>query len=107
MAGTFGRVIQDKELQKIGVLNELLGVGLATAIGFCYGVIITSFTDRYGDGDWPTYEMTSRYNFIYCIMKIKAYSSKSLFYCIIYEEAIFASILFIAEVKLEPYGSVV
>lgn len=63
MAGTFGRVIQDKELQKIGVLNELLGVGLATAIGFCYGVIITSFTDRYGDGDWPTYEMTSRYNF--------------------------------------------
>lgn len=60
MAGTFGSVIQDRKLQKIGVLNELIGLGIATAVGFCYGTISTSLTDKYGDNDWPTNEMASR-----------------------------------------------
>lgn len=66
MAGTFGSVIQDKKLQKMGVLNELIGLGIASGVGFCYGTFSTSFTDKYGDTDWPTYEMVSRY-FIFVI----------------------------------------
>ncbi|XP_030760170.1 uncharacterized protein LOC115885405 [Sitophilus oryzae] len=60
MAGTFGTVIRDKHLQKIGVRNELIGLGIATLVGFCYGSIICVITDRYGTSDWPTYEMYSR-----------------------------------------------
>lgn len=61
MAGTFGSVIHNKSLQKIGVQNELFGLGLATFVGFVYGTIICLITDKYGNQDWPTYEMTSRY----------------------------------------------
>lgn len=60
MAGTFGRVIQDKLLQKIGVQNELIGLGIATLVGFCYGSVICIVTDKYGVHEWPTYEMISR-----------------------------------------------
>ncbi|XP_060520655.1 uncharacterized protein LOC132698534 [Cylas formicarius] len=60
MAGTFGSVVQDKHLQKIGVQNELIGLGIATIVGFCYGSLICLVTDKYGYHDWPTYEMYSR-----------------------------------------------
>lgn len=60
MAGTFGTVIRDSQLQKMGVKNELIGLGIATVTGFFYGMIICMCTDKYGDSDWPTYEMTSR-----------------------------------------------
>ncbi|KAF7267288.1 uncharacterized protein LOC143196408 [Rhynchophorus ferrugineus] len=60
MAGTFGTVIGDRHLQKIGVRNELIGLGIAMLVGFCYGSTICIFTDRYGTQDWPTYEMYSR-----------------------------------------------
>lgn len=60
MAGTFGSVIGDAKLQKTGVQNEVISLGIATLIGFCYGVIICLATDKYGDTNWPTYEMTSR-----------------------------------------------
>lgn len=40
--------------------SELFGIGLATLVGFCYGVIICLCTDKYGS-DWqPTSEMMSR-----------------------------------------------
>ncbi|XP_066152132.1 uncharacterized protein [Euwallacea fornicatus] len=60
MAGTFGSIIRDKHLQKNGVQNELIGLGIATVVGFCYGSIICLFTDKYGMEDWPTKEMYSR-----------------------------------------------
>lgn len=60
MAGTFGSVIRDKKLQKMGVQNELLGLGIAVLVGFCSGSIICFSTDRYGENDWPTAEMISR-----------------------------------------------
>ncbi|ENN79754.1 hypothetical protein HUJ04_003836 [Dendroctonus ponderosae] len=60
MAGTFGSVIQDKHLKKTGVQNELIGLGIATVVGFCYGCVICIATDKYGMSDWPTYEMYSR-----------------------------------------------
>ncbi|KAL1517185.1 hypothetical protein ABEB36_000982 [Hypothenemus hampei] len=63
MAGTFGSVIGDKHLQKIGVRNELIGLGVATLVGFVYGTIVCLCTDKYGNTDWPTYEMYSRGEF--------------------------------------------
>ncbi|XP_018336185.1 uncharacterized protein LOC108744740 [Agrilus planipennis] len=60
MAATFGTVIRDSQLQKIGVNNALIGLGLATFVGFCYGTVICLFCNKYGENDWPTFEMTSR-----------------------------------------------
>ncbi|XP_074035150.1 uncharacterized protein isoform X1 [Leptinotarsa decemlineata] len=60
MAGTFGSVIQHRGLLKIGVRNEIIGMGIATLVGFCYGSVICAFTDIYGTQTWPTYEMLSR-----------------------------------------------
>lgn len=60
MAGTFGSVIRDRRLQMTGVRNELIGLGIATAVGFCYGIIICSATDKYGINEWPSSEMVSR-----------------------------------------------
>lgn len=60
MAGTFGSVIRDRKLQITGVMNELVGLGIATAVGFGYGVIICSSTDKYGINEWPSPEMLSR-----------------------------------------------
>lgn len=60
MAGTFGTVIRDKKLFKMGVQSELVGLGIAVIVGFSYGSIICLCTDRYGENDWPTSEMRSR-----------------------------------------------
>lgn len=60
MAATFGNVIRNTHLKKIGVQNELLGLGVATLVGFCYGTITCLLTDKYGSQEWPTNEITSR-----------------------------------------------
>lgn len=60
MASTFGKVIRDRSLERMGVFNEVLGLGIATIIGFIYGTIISISTDKYGEMEWPTVEMTSR-----------------------------------------------
>ncbi|KAK9711140.1 protein of unknown function (DUF389), partial [Popillia japonica] len=63
MASTFGKVIHDRTLQRMGVFNELLGLGISTIIGFICGMIICVSTDKYGQTDWPTVEMISRGEF--------------------------------------------
>ncbi|XP_071451791.1 uncharacterized protein [Hetaerina americana] len=62
LAGTFGTVVQDKQLQKIGLLNELLGLASCIMVGFLYGLVIGCATDHWGSlgSDWPTQEMKSR-----------------------------------------------
>nr|XP_022908819.1 uncharacterized protein LOC111420133 isoform X1 [Onthophagus taurus] len=60
MAATFGTVIRDKTLRKIGIQSELLGLLIALLVGYCYGAVICLSTDKYGDNDWPTNEMISR-----------------------------------------------
>ena len=60
MAGTFGTVIRDHALKKMGVQTELIGLGIATAVGFCCGAFVCLLTDKYGETDWPTIEMISR-----------------------------------------------
>ncbi|KAG8227135.1 hypothetical protein J437_LFUL001679, partial [Ladona fulva] len=63
LAGTFGAVIQDRNLQKIGVFNELLGLTLCIAVGFIFGLIVGLSSDHYSYSSatlWPTSEMISR-----------------------------------------------
>ncbi|KAJ8922429.1 hypothetical protein NQ315_004375 [Exocentrus adspersus] len=60
MAGTFGSIIQHRRLRQTGVQNELIGLGIATLVGFCYGAFICVITDKYGNQTWPTTEMLSR-----------------------------------------------
>ncbi|XP_059053752.1 uncharacterized protein LOC131848023 [Achroia grisella] len=59
-AGTLGTAVRDRSLQQMGVMHEMLGLFLALVIGFIFGLIICAVDERYGVGDWPTYEMMSR-----------------------------------------------
>ncbi|XP_067003054.2 uncharacterized protein [Anabrus simplex] len=60
LAGTLGTMIADRYLQKMGIRNELLGLLTCLIIGFLFGCAIGLSTDKWGDGEWPTEEMTSR-----------------------------------------------
>ncbi|XP_046683070.1 uncharacterized protein LOC124369234 isoform X2 [Homalodisca vitripennis] len=63
MASTFGFVTKDWKLQKIGVLNELMGLLLCVLIGFLYGLIIGCLSWESPDvAMWPTPEMISSGN---------------------------------------------
>jgi hypothetical protein len=54
MAGTFGAVIADRHLQKIGVLNELCGLFVCLVVGFIFGLEAGLFNENWGNGGWPT-----------------------------------------------------
>lgn len=61
MAGTFGTVIADKKLQKIGVRSELIGLFVSLIFGFIFGLLVGTTQSPWGLGDWPTEEMKGRY----------------------------------------------
>ena len=54
-------MIKDRSLTRFGLFNELLGLFLATSIGFCFGLIYCSIDERfaYGSGEL-TFELKSR-----------------------------------------------
>lgn len=60
LAATFGTVIKDKKLRKIGMINELIGIFVTTLVGFIFGLIICLLDDHYGVGEGLTNEMMSR-----------------------------------------------
>ncbi|XP_059620692.1 uncharacterized protein LOC132264481 [Phlebotomus argentipes] len=60
IAATFGTVIKNRKLQRLGIVNELLGILMATLVGFVFGMIICSVDSRYGLGEGLTQEMLSR-----------------------------------------------
>lgn len=60
IAAIFGTVVKDKELRRIGMFNELIGIILATTVGFLFGLIIAQTSDKYGTGNGVTAEMLSR-----------------------------------------------
>uniref|UniRef100_A0A336LZL7 CSON006277 protein n=1 Tax=Culicoides sonorensis TaxID=179676 RepID=A0A336LZL7_CULSO len=60
LAATFGTVIKDRSLQSMGVINEFIGIFMATLVGFIFGIIICSLDDRYGVGEGLTNEILSR-----------------------------------------------
>lgn len=60
IASIFGTAIKDRKLQRLGIVNELLGIFMATLVGFVFGLIICSIDSRYGVGEGLTQEMLSR-----------------------------------------------
>ncbi|PSN29722.1 hypothetical protein C0J52_24856 [Blattella germanica] len=60
MAGTFGTVIEDKYLQKIGVLNEIFGLLVCILVGFVFGLAAGLANEHWGNAGWPTEEMANR-----------------------------------------------
>lgn len=60
MAGTFGTVIEDRQLQKMGVLNELFGLLVCLVVGFIFGLAAGLANEHWGNGGWPTDEMIAR-----------------------------------------------
>ncbi|KAL0822394.1 hypothetical protein ABMA28_004477 [Loxostege sticticalis] len=59
-AATLGTAVRDRSLQHMGLLHEMLGLFLSLVLGFIFGLTICAVDDRYGVGEWPTEEMTSR-----------------------------------------------
>ena len=59
LAGTFGTVIRDRELQRLGVKNELIGLLLCLSSGFLFGIIYGS-VEHWRSGFWLTSEMVAR-----------------------------------------------
>lgn len=55
-AATFGTMIKDKRLRKMGIVNEIIGLVLCVIIGFGYGLIISYF-DKRDSSLWMTNEM--------------------------------------------------
>ena len=59
LAATFGMVIRDQSLQKLGVRNELIALGLCISVGFITGILHGTL-HQYSDNFWLTSEMVSR-----------------------------------------------
>ncbi|XP_046654187.1 uncharacterized protein LOC124344625 isoform X1 [Daphnia pulicaria] len=59
LAGTFGTVIQDHNLQRLGVKTELIGLALCLTFGFAFGIVYTSIAN-WNDGFWLKDEMVAR-----------------------------------------------
>ncbi|KAH8249033.1 hypothetical protein KR032_005328 [Drosophila birchii] len=60
IAAIFGTVIQDRSLRKLGMLNELIGILMATLVGFLFGLVVCTTDQKYGIGEGLTEEMLSR-----------------------------------------------
>ncbi|XP_039952894.1 uncharacterized protein LOC126753564 isoform X3 [Bactrocera neohumeralis] len=60
IAAIFGTAIKDPTLRTLGLRNELIGILIATIIGFIFGLVICSIDERYGNGEGLTAEMLSR-----------------------------------------------
>ncbi|GAB0095325.1 uncharacterized protein DMENIID0001_106910 [Sergentomyia squamirostris] len=60
VATIFGTVIKDRQLTKLGVTNELVGILLALLVGFFFGVVVCISRGYYGLQEGLTSEMLSR-----------------------------------------------
>ncbi|XP_064617183.1 uncharacterized protein LOC135481265 [Liolophura sinensis] len=65
MAGTFGIVIKNSELKRMGIKNELIGLTLCVACGILCGIVfglcVAIPGNHWGSStEWPTIEMKSR-----------------------------------------------
>ncbi|ELU08060.1 hypothetical protein CAPTEDRAFT_213394 [Capitella teleta] len=64
LGGTFGLVIKHRDLCRLGVTNELIGLSICLVVGFIFGLITAAANANgafWGSTDtWPTAEMSSR-----------------------------------------------
>ncbi|XP_030562028.1 uncharacterized protein LOC115763550 [Drosophila novamexicana] len=63
MSITFGAIISDRELMRVGFLSLALGMLISCVFGFCFGLILGTTEMPWGqNADWPTEEMRGRGN---------------------------------------------
>lgn len=60
IAAIFGTVIKERSLWRLGMRNELIGILLATLVGFLFGLVVCTTDKKYGIGEGLTEEMLSR-----------------------------------------------
>uniref|UniRef100_T1J323 Uncharacterized protein n=1 Tax=Strigamia maritima TaxID=126957 RepID=T1J323_STRMM len=60
MAWTFGVVIKDKHLQRVGIKSEIIGLCTCLCTGFVFGCVCGPLDKVWGFGFLPTLEMLSR-----------------------------------------------
>ncbi|EDW11404.2 uncharacterized protein LOC6575958 [Drosophila mojavensis] len=60
IAAIFGTVIEERSLWRLGMRNELIGILLATLVGFLFGLVVCTTDKKYGIGEGLTEEMLSR-----------------------------------------------
>ncbi|XP_033149539.1 uncharacterized protein LOC108607121 [Drosophila busckii] len=63
MSITFGAIISDRELMRVGFMCLALGMFISCLFGFCFGLILGTTEMPWGqNADWPTEEMRGRGN---------------------------------------------
>ncbi|XP_062120745.1 uncharacterized protein LOC133834949 isoform X3 [Drosophila sulfurigaster albostrigata] len=63
MSITFGAIISDRELMRVGFMCLGLGMLISCIFGFCFGLILGTTEMPWGqNADWPTEEMRGRGN---------------------------------------------
>uniref|UniRef100_A0A336M6G2 CSON010833 protein n=1 Tax=Culicoides sonorensis TaxID=179676 RepID=A0A336M6G2_CULSO len=62
MSITFGTIISDRELVKVGFISLSLGMFISCLFGFIFGLILGTTEMPWGFGDFPTEEMKGRGN---------------------------------------------
>ncbi|XP_026481684.1 uncharacterized protein LOC113388527 [Ctenocephalides felis] len=62
MSITFGSIISDRELMRVGFISLVLGMFISCVFGFFFGLILGTTEMPWGFGDWPTEEMKGRGN---------------------------------------------
>ncbi|KAL9929519.1 uncharacterized protein ACN427_011930 isoform 1-T6 [Glossina fuscipes fuscipes] len=62
MSITFGTIISDRELMRVGFISLAVGMFLSCLFGFIFGLILGTTEMPWGAGDWPTEEMRGRGN---------------------------------------------
>ncbi|CAO1377115.1 unnamed protein product [Diamesa tonsa] len=62
MSITFGAIISDRELIKVGFISLALGMFISILFGFVFGLILGTTEMPWGSGDFPTEEMKGRGN---------------------------------------------
>ncbi|XP_075149482.1 uncharacterized protein LOC142223482 [Haematobia irritans] len=62
MSITFGAIISDRELIRVGFISLALGMFISCLFGFIFGLILGTTEMPWGSGDWPTEEMRGRGN---------------------------------------------
>uniref|UniRef100_A0A1B0ESY2 Uncharacterized protein n=2 Tax=Lutzomyia longipalpis TaxID=7200 RepID=A0A1B0ESY2_LUTLO len=60
MSITFGTIISDYELMKVGFISLAVGMFISLLFGFIFGLILGTTEMPWGFGDWPTEEMKGR-----------------------------------------------
>lgn len=62
MSITFGTIISDRDLVKVGFMTLALGMFISLLFGFIFGLILGTTEMPWGFTDWPTEEMRGRGN---------------------------------------------